>query len=213
MEAGTTRPAVTGLSMTEAYNNDYPTTYGNVMTMRGGGDGQLLIGWSSASGAHAPAYIRSKRDATDAAWSGWAQIYTTAHKPSLTDLGISTLTRGNYLTGSNYNGKGATTWAVDATTTNTANKVVARDGTGDVHCRLVRSEHANQTTISGAMAFRTNNTDNNYIRFCSDTAAIRTFLSTYAKSETYTRTEMDNRYRQKTDLVFTDTISIITPAS
>lgn len=213
MEAGTTRPAVTGLSMTEAYNNDYPTTYGNVMTMRGGGDGQLLIGWSSTSGAHAPAYIRSKRNTTDAAWSGWAQIYTTAHKPSLTDLGISTLTRGNYLTGSNYNGTGATTWAVDATTTNTANKVVARDGTGDVHCRLVRSEYANQTTISGAMAFRTNNTDNNYIRFCSDTAAIRTFLSTYAKSETYTRTEMDNRYRQKTDLVFTDTISIITPAS
>jgi hypothetical protein len=43
----------------------------------------------------------------------------------------NTLTRGTYLTGSNYNGSAATTWAVDATTTNTASKVVARDGSGN----------------------------------------------------------------------------------
>lgn len=212
-EETTTRPAASGLSMTEVYNNGYPTTYGNVMTMKGSGDGQLLIGWSGTSGAHAPAYIRSKRDTSDANWSGWAQIYTTAHKPSLTDLGIATLTRGSYLTGSNYNGTGNTTWAVDATTAATASKVVARDGSGDVHCRLVRSEYANQSTISGAIAFRTNNSTDNYVRFCSDTTAIRTFLNTYSKSETYTRSEMDNRYRQKSDLVFTDTISIVTPSA
>lgn len=212
-EEAKTRPAASGLSMTEAYNNGYPTPYGNVMTMKGSGDGQLLIGWSGTSGAHAPAYIRSKRDTGDANWSGWAQIYTTAHKPSLTDLGIATLTRGSYLTGSNYNGTGNTTWAVDASTTATASKVVARDGSGDVHCRLVRSEYANQSTISGAIAFRTNNSTDNYVRFCSDTTAIRTFLNTYSKSETYTRSEMDNRYRQKSDLVFTDTISIVTPSA
>ena len=212
-EEAKTRPAASGLSMTEAYNNGYPTTYGNVMTMKGSGDGQLLIGWSGTSGAHAPAYIRSNRDTSDANWSGWAQIYTTAHKPSLTDLGIATLTRGSYLTGSNYNGTGNTTWAVDASTTATASKVVARDGSGDVHCRLVRSEYANQSTISGAIAFRTNNSTDNYVRFCSDTTAIRTFLNTYSKSETYTRSEMDNRYRQKSDLVFTDTISIVTPSA
>lgn len=213
MESDTTRPAVSGLSMQEAYNNSYPTTYGNVMSMRGTGDGQLLIGWSGTSGAHAPAYIRSRRDSSDSAWSGWAQIYTTAHKPSLTDLGITTLTRGSYLTGSNYNGTAATTWAVDATTTATASKVVARDGNADVLARLFRSNYANQSTISGAMAFRVSNSGDDYIRFCSDTGAIRSFLNTYAKSETYTRSEMDSRYRQKTDLVFTDTISITTPAA
>lgn len=42
-----------------------------------------------------------------------------------------TLTRGTYLTGNNYNGSSATTWAVDATSANTANKIVARDGNGD----------------------------------------------------------------------------------
>src|SRR6056300_539109 len=43
----------------------------------------------------------------------------------------STLTRGTYLTGSDFDGSSATTWAVDATSTNTASKVVARDGNGD----------------------------------------------------------------------------------
>lgn len=213
MESGTTRPAVSGLSMQEAYNDSYPTTYGNVISMRGTGDSQILVGWSGTSGGHAPAYIRSRRDKADAPWSGWAQIYTTAHKPSLTDLGITTLTRGSYLTGSNYNGTAATTWAVDATTTATASKVVARDSNADISCRLVRSNYANQATISGAMAFRVSNSGDDYIRFCSDTGAIRTFLNTYAKSETYTRNEMNSRYRQKTDMVFTDTISITTPAA
>jgi hypothetical protein len=43
----------------------------------------------------------------------------------------STLTRGTYLTGNNYNGSEATTWAVDATNANTASKVVARDASGN----------------------------------------------------------------------------------
>ena len=42
-----------------------------------------------------------------------------------------TLTRGTYLTGSNFNGSAATTWAVDATSANTASKVVARDASGN----------------------------------------------------------------------------------
>ena len=87
-ETEANRPAVGGLSMGCVYSNGYPTTYGNVMTMKGTGDGQLLIGWSGTSGAHAPAYIRSRRDTSDANWSGWAQIYTTAHKPTPADLGL-----------------------------------------------------------------------------------------------------------------------------
>jgi len=42
-----------------------------------------------------------------------------------------TLTRGSYLTGSNFNNSASTTWAVDATSSNTASKVVARDGSGN----------------------------------------------------------------------------------
>ena len=57
--------------MSQVYNNGYPTTYGNVLTMKGAGSGQLLLGWSGTSGARANAYIRSKRDSADANWSDW----------------------------------------------------------------------------------------------------------------------------------------------
>ncbi|HBB0991656.1 TPA: tail fiber protein [Escherichia coli] len=74
-----------GVQMYEAYKNGYPTTYGNVLHMKGAnaaGEGELLIGWSGTSGAHAPAFIRSRRDATDANWSLWDQLYTTAYPPA-----------------------------------------------------------------------------------------------------------------------------------
>ncbi|EEV3674338.1 phage tail protein [Escherichia coli] len=74
----------TGLELYEAYNNGYPTAYGNIIHLKGMtavGEGELLIGWSGISGAHAPAFIRSRRDTTDANWSPWAQLYTSAHPP------------------------------------------------------------------------------------------------------------------------------------
>ncbi|HFT5817039.1 TPA: phage tail protein, partial [Escherichia coli] len=77
---GTTQGAATGLQMYEAYNNGYPSPYGNVLHLKGAtaaGEGELFIGWSGTNGAHAPAFIRSKRDSTAAAWSEWAQIYTS----------------------------------------------------------------------------------------------------------------------------------------
>src|SRR6056300_270995 len=43
----------------------------------------------------------------------------------------NTLTVGSYLTGDNFDGSAASTIAVDATDANTANKVVARDGSGN----------------------------------------------------------------------------------
>lgn len=67
----------------------------------------------------------------------------------------------------------------------TANKIVVRDSSGDVNCRLVRSNYANQANISGAIAFRFNNSTDNYIRFCSDPAAVRTWLGAAASSHTH----------------------------
>ena len=69
-----------GIQMYEAYNNSYPTMYGNVLHMKGAsasGEGELLIGWSGTSGAHAPVFIRSRRDTVGSEWSAWAQVYTS----------------------------------------------------------------------------------------------------------------------------------------
>lgn len=93
-ESGTARPSVSGASMGQVYNNGYPTQYGNVLTLKGAGDGQILIGWSGNDGAHAPVYVRSKRDTSTANWSGWAQVYTTAHKPTASDVGALPLSGG-----------------------------------------------------------------------------------------------------------------------
>ena len=89
---GTTRGSA-GLNMYQAYNNGYPTTYGNVLHTSGAGAGQLLIGWSGTDGAHADNYVRSKRDNDTGAWSGWAKLLTdqnyNSYAPSLTGGGAS----------------------------------------------------------------------------------------------------------------------------
>ncbi|HCW6984347.1 TPA: tail fiber protein [Escherichia coli] len=97
-----------GIQMYEAYNNGYPYAYGNVLHLTGvsaTGEGELLIGWSGTSGAHAPAYIRSRRDTNDANWSEWAQLYTTAHKPSAGDVGALPISGGTITGGLTVDGE------------------------------------------------------------------------------------------------------------
>lgn len=247
------RPAVDGLSMSQAYNNGYPTTCGNIINLKGRGDGQILVGWSGTDGAHAPVYVRSKRDNTTTAdWSGWAQLYSTAYKPTPSEIGAvdstgtivanrvavfsdtngnikdsgftigksvpsnavftdtntwkantsssegyvasgsghvnkvwktdsngnpawreeATLTRGSYLTGSNYNGNSATTWAVDATASNTANKVVARDSNGNFAAGTITSNSTvtNEIVVNASRAYDTTYTKSSAF---GDTAGIK----------------------------------------
>ena len=100
--ASNTQGAMPGIQMYEAYNNSYPTAYGNVIHLKGAyasGEGELLVGWSGTSGSHAPVYVRSRRDAGDANWSGWAQVYTTVHKPTAKDVGAAQAFSASYSTG------------------------------------------------------------------------------------------------------------------
>lgn len=52
-------------------------------------------------------------------------------EPTWGSISFSSLIKGNYLTGTDYDGVVTTTWSVDATPSNTANKVVARDSSGN----------------------------------------------------------------------------------
>lgn len=96
-----TRPTESGISMQNAANNGYPSTYGNIINLKGDGDGQIFVGWSGTSGAHAPVYVRSRRDVADAKWSDWAQFYTTANKPTASDIGAATSTHSHTSMGVN----------------------------------------------------------------------------------------------------------------
>lgn len=63
-----------------------------------------------------------------------------------------------------------------------ANSVAKRDGSGDLHARLFRTDHPDTNNIGGGMVFRTSITDN-YLRVCSNIVAIRNWLSVYSKAE------------------------------
>jgi hypothetical protein len=61
------------------------------------------------------------------------------------------LTLGSYLTGTSYNGSAAITAAVDATSANTASKVVARDGNGDFSAGIITASlNGNANTATSA---------------------------------------------------------------
>ncbi|HHJ0857898.1 TPA: tail fiber protein [Escherichia coli] len=131
-----------GIQMYEAYNNSYPTTYGNVLHMKGAsaaGEGELLIGWSGTSGAHAPVFIRSRRDNTDAAWSAWAQVYTS--KDSIPGVN----TTGNQNTTGN---------AATATKLQTARTIggVSFDGSANIDLPGVNKTGNQSTTGNAATA-------------------------------------------------------------
>lgn len=85
-------------------------------------------------------------------WNGSAFTYV-AGTISGVALGsnLNSLTAGTYLTGTAYNGSGAQTWTVDATTTNTASKVVARDASGNFAAGTITAAlSGNATTATTA---------------------------------------------------------------
>lgn len=131
-----------GIQMYEVYNNGYPTAYGNLLHLGGStalGEGELLIGWSGTSGAHAPVYIRSRRDTADAPWSDWAQVYTA--RDSIPGVN----TTGNQDTTGN---------AATATKLKTVRKIggVSFDGTGDINLPGVNQQGNQNTTGNAATA-------------------------------------------------------------
>lgn len=58
----------------------------------------------------------------------------------------------------------------------TASTIAVRNNSGDIFARLIRQTYADQSTISGGIVFRINNSSDNYLRVCNSPSAIRTFL-------------------------------------
>lgn len=90
----TTMPS--GLRLYSVYNNGYPTTYGNLLRIGGGGAGELLCGWTGDSSI-GNLYYRSKRDVASQAWSAWAMLLTSGNYATTLD--------GRYYTESEINTK------------------------------------------------------------------------------------------------------------
>jgi hypothetical protein len=104
---------------------------------------------------------------------------------------ITGVTAGSYMTGGGTSG--TVTLNANASTSDTANTLVARSGSGDINVRLLKASYANQSTISGAIAYRVNNGADNYTRYCNNPAAIRTFIGAGTSSFSGSYNDLSNK--------------------
>lgn len=109
-------PRTSGVSMTQVYNNGYPTSYGNVLNVAGSGTGQLLLGWSGNDNTTEYLWYRSHRDTSTGGWGTWQKI---AYVSDLTWSNISgkpNVATKSDLTWANISGKPSIPNADDTTT-------------------------------------------------------------------------------------------------
>ena len=116
-----------------------------------------------------------------------ANYITSASLPDVGNGSINGATSGNGLSGSmsataNQSGNSTFTVTSNATTAATASTIAYRNSDADLNVRLLRANYQNQNTISGAIAFRVNNSSDNYTRYCSSPSAIRTFIGAASSS-------------------------------
>lgn len=114
---------------------------------RAGGDASGSWNINSATATA----LQTARTINGVSFNGTANITITANTPN-------SLTPGAFLTGSAFNGSAAQTFAVDATNLNTANKVVARDASGNFSAGTITAALAgNASTATALQTARTIN--------------------------------------------------------
>ena len=207
-------------------DNSSDSTRGNITTLAiapntGGSAGGVFI-YNNQGGSYSPGWRQVWTSMTDGAGSGldadlldgqqgsyyldYANFTGTPTIPSVGNGQIDGRTSGLGLSGSmdaTANQSGNTTFTVtsNAVTAATASTIAYRTSSADIRARLFRSNYANESNISGGMAFRVNNGADDYIRFCSNAGAIRTFLGVPHSGDL-------NNYLLNTTDTFTGTLTI-----
>lgn len=143
-------PRTSGVSMTRAYNNGYPTSYGNVLNVAGNGTGQLLLGWSGNDSTTEHLWYRSHRDTSTGGWGTWQKI---AYVSDLTWSNISgkpDVATKSDLTWANISGKPSIPDA-DATTTVSSGDLNNYTTTGKYYMPNALSNYTNHPTTGADM--------------------------------------------------------------
>lgn len=162
---------------------------------------QILFDTHSGTGVPNGPWIRKTADweSNTINWGSWYKLSNDSHTHNYLPLTGGTIT-GQLVSTLPI---GTSPFSITSTTLNTnlnadlldgnhssddatASTIVKRDASGDINLRLLRPTYVDQATISGAIAFRSNNSTDNYVRFCSDTAAIRAFIGCAAVSHNHT---------------------------
>ena len=147
------------------------------------GNGNNVVGQFAVHFQDGTSYTR----AYNSSWSTWRRNWSDADFTSSNVSNWNTAySWGNHASAGYITNSGGTTTA-------TANTVAKRDSSADLHARLFRSNYANQSSIAGGIAFRNNNSSDNYIRFCSDGAAIRSFIGAGTSSFSGNYNDLSNK--------------------
>lgn len=77
------KAANSGIRLYEAYNNGYPISYGNLLSMKGRGSTELLMGWKSGANRM---YYRSNSDINEG-WTSWQTVATLADVSNAVNTG------------------------------------------------------------------------------------------------------------------------------
>ncbi|KFN18750.1 phage tail protein [Aeromonas bestiarum] len=103
--------------------------------------------------------IYTRAQYSTGAFTSWARDYNTLNKPSADDVGLGKLSN-----------KAA---SIEAT----ADTYALRDGSGDMKARTLRTNLVDEQRMVGAVAFRVDNGNDSYLRYCSNVGAVRGWLN------------------------------------
>lgn len=124
-----------GMYTHQVYNNGYPVSYGNVITVGGSGGGQLLLEWSGADKGIGHVFYRNRRDCIDS-WSDWRMLaFTNDNVASATKLA----TTRNFKVNLASTGAASFNGTADATPGVTGTLPIANGGTGATTAAAARS--------------------------------------------------------------------------
>lgn len=134
-----------------ATQGNAPNTYTTTWNLGASGNRDGQFSWSYGSGTPL-LYFRSRHDLSGN-WNTWVSLWHSANFDPADKVNVSDVYESSQI-----------------------NSVVKRNSVGDMHARLYRSEYPDSGTIAGSIAYRVNNTNDNYIRYCSSNTAVRTWL-------------------------------------
>ena len=151
-------PMPDGLSMSEAYNDNYPTAYGNLLNLGGAGKGQILVGWSGNEGEQSTPsglWYRSARDKGTQAFSEWKQAVTSVDGKTgdvqLSEIGVvkrDLLWSGNH----NISSNGLRDISLSSTAyTHFIVDLYSNDMVGDMFCMVLRASYSLSNAMSASI--------------------------------------------------------------
>lgn len=157
------------------------SSFGPLVIKRSGSTNASTIVFSNDNGTLGSIGMSSSKNGglirwTDDTTSNYTILDTGNYKSFVTPASIGALASGGTaVNSSKLNNKAESTAA-------TANTIASRDSAGDITARLLRTSYADQSNISGAIAFRINNSTDNYTRYCNSPSAVRGWLGALALS-------------------------------